>query len=225
MTPPSESARHRRYDPAETRARVLEAAYQLFGAHGYAATGTAEIARAADVSEGSIFYHFRTKQGLLAELGRMHGHRLVAAMAGGEPVALISVETSIRRCFAYVEANNVRTRADDGAPCASQSSGVSFRQMKHTPEGEIFFQASREILVAWTTAHLAARAQMRGGQLADPALSATLLFAVVREAASHYLEPMAGTAERDAIVTECARFCAAAVGDVADTKHDREAGA
>ncbi len=207
----SEPSRLRRYDPAETRTRVLEAAYQLFAVHGYAATGTAEIARLADVSEGSIFYHFRSKRGLLAELGRLHGQKLIATISGDDDIATISVETSIRRCFGFTEANAVRNSFS--VPATGRRGG--YRQLRNSPEGEIFFQASREMLVEWTTAHLAARAKLLGWPLPDPALSALLVFAVVREAAWQYVEPGLSEARRNAILDECVRFCSAAVGDTA----------
>ena len=37
-----------------------------------------DIAREADVSEGSIFYHFGSKKALLAELGVSYGQMMIA---------------------------------------------------------------------------------------------------------------------------------------------------
>ena len=82
--PPRVETRSRRYDPAETRQRVLAAANMLFSTRGFAATGTADIAREADVSEGSIFYHFGSKQNLLGELGKRYGEAMIAAMQQGD---------------------------------------------------------------------------------------------------------------------------------------------
>src|SRR5690349_15181162 len=45
--------------------QIVEAAIQLFAAKGYANTSTAEIARVAGVSEGTIFKHYGTKERLL----------------------------------------------------------------------------------------------------------------------------------------------------------------
>ncbi len=45
--------------------RILHTATQLFGAEGVAAVSTARIAREAGVSEGLIFRHFGSKQGLV----------------------------------------------------------------------------------------------------------------------------------------------------------------
>ena len=202
----AEPARARRYDPAETRSRVLEAAYLLFGTRGFEGTGTAEIARTANVSEGSIFYHFRSKQGLLAELGRMHGQKMIAAMKRDDALEDISCEISIRRCFEFVEATNAWESGCPGAPS-------TYQQMKTAPEGEVFFQASREMLVEWTKAHLKAFAGKTGRVLPDNEMAATLIFAVVKESLNRYMDPAATPAERKAILEECVRFCTTAVGE------------
>lgn len=44
---------------------ILEAALRLFAREGYAATSTSKVAKAAGVSEGLIFRHFQSKEGLL----------------------------------------------------------------------------------------------------------------------------------------------------------------
>lgn len=205
----AEPARARRYDPAETRTRVLEAAYLLFGTRGFEGTGTAEIARAANVSEGSIFYHFRSKQGLLTELGRMHGQKMIVAMKRDDAIEDISCAISIRRCFEFVETTNAWENGE--GPCPATPS--TYQQMKQAPEGEIFFQASREMLVEWTKAHLKAFAAKTGRTLPDDEMAASLIFAVVKESLNRYMDPAATPAERKAILDECVRFCSAAVGE------------
>ncbi|MDX8045403.1 TetR/AcrR family transcriptional regulator [Gracilibacillus sp. S3-1-1] len=44
---------------------ILEAATELFAEKGYAGTSTSEIAMKAEVAEGTIFKHFKSKKGLL----------------------------------------------------------------------------------------------------------------------------------------------------------------
>ncbi|WP_080873887.1 TetR/AcrR family transcriptional regulator [Oceanobacillus timonensis] len=44
---------------------ILEAATDLFAEKGYAGTSTSEIANKAEVAEGTIFKHFKSKKGLL----------------------------------------------------------------------------------------------------------------------------------------------------------------
>lgn len=50
---------------AKTRDRLLEASLVLFNERGFGAVTTASIAEKADVLEGSLWYHFRTKRDIL----------------------------------------------------------------------------------------------------------------------------------------------------------------
>ncbi len=50
------------------KARILEAAAHVFARKGYGQATTREIAEEADVSEGSIFYHFGSKRDLLLNI-------------------------------------------------------------------------------------------------------------------------------------------------------------
>lgn len=49
----------------EKQARILSEALKLFAQQGYSATSTSQVAKAAGVSEGLIFRHFNSKEGLL----------------------------------------------------------------------------------------------------------------------------------------------------------------
>ena len=49
----------------EKKQRILEAALKLFAQEGYASTSTSKVAKTAGVSEGLIFRHFYSKEGLL----------------------------------------------------------------------------------------------------------------------------------------------------------------
>ncbi len=64
MTSPPAS--RRKNDPAGVRARILDAAYQLFQIQGFNATSVHEITAAARVTGGALHHHFPTKQ-LLGE--------------------------------------------------------------------------------------------------------------------------------------------------------------
>lgn len=52
-------------NPAEARRRILESAILIFGARGFARTTTEEIAEHAGYGQATIFFHFKTKGGLL----------------------------------------------------------------------------------------------------------------------------------------------------------------
>lgn len=47
---------------------IRAAAIELFAANGFQATSTADVAKRAGVSEGTVFYHFQTKEGILLSL-------------------------------------------------------------------------------------------------------------------------------------------------------------
>jgi len=52
--------------PAEQRRKqILAAAYALFNKKGYQATTTAEIARAAGLTKGALYFHFKGKEDVL----------------------------------------------------------------------------------------------------------------------------------------------------------------
>ena len=57
---------------AETRARILTAARQVFADRGYAAGTTNRIAEAAGLSVGSLYQYFPNKDAILVELVRDH---------------------------------------------------------------------------------------------------------------------------------------------------------
>lgn len=56
----------------DTRERILAAAARIFAEHGYAAGTTNRIARAADLSIGSLYQYFPNKDAILVELVRAH---------------------------------------------------------------------------------------------------------------------------------------------------------
>ncbi|MCT1903002.1 TetR/AcrR family transcriptional regulator [Oceanobacillus sojae] len=59
---------------------ILEAATDLFAEKGYAGTSTSEIANKAEVAEGTIFKHFKSKKGLLLAIVSPMMVKLVAPM-------------------------------------------------------------------------------------------------------------------------------------------------
>ncbi|WP_448580043.1 TetR/AcrR family transcriptional regulator [Thermaurantiacus sp.] len=216
----AEESRTRRYDPAETRTRVLEAAYMLFATRGYANTGTADIAREADVSEGSIFYHFGSKRALLSELGRLHGEKMVAAMQGEDALADVTFHDSINRCFDFCEINSVWDEVvHDGSDCP----GPGTRGHKHNPEAEPFFHAAREVVMEWTRQHLEARMAREGRAGVETDLAASFIFALVGDSMQHYFQPGVSDADKQRIRREVVRFCAAAV--LEPERRDRTSGA
>jgi AcrR family transcriptional regulator len=62
----SERPDRRKQKGRVSRERILEAAVQLFSERGYAGTGVHEIARRAGIEKAALYWHFGSKEGLLA---------------------------------------------------------------------------------------------------------------------------------------------------------------
>jgi TetR/AcrR family acrAB operon transcriptional repressor len=61
-------ARRTKEEAQETRNRILDTAEQVFRDHGVASTSLADIADAAGVTRGAIYWHFRNKGDLFAAM-------------------------------------------------------------------------------------------------------------------------------------------------------------
>jgi AcrR family transcriptional regulator len=61
----------------EKQERILEAALQLFAENGYNAVSTSKVARMAGVSEGLVFRHFKSKEGLLNAVMEMGKKKII----------------------------------------------------------------------------------------------------------------------------------------------------
>ena len=73
-----------------TRDRIVDAAMELFGEHGYRGTSVAQIERAAGLTPGAggLYHHFRTKEAVLAagverHLARLGALRDIQRLLGG----------------------------------------------------------------------------------------------------------------------------------------------
>ena len=105
VKPPATRA-GRREKAAQTRRRILEMAYHLFGTSGYEATTMQMVAEAAGVAVQTVYFVFGTKARLLADVE----NRVVLGDApldpvGGQPwVAEMERETDPKRLLAlFVE--------------------------------------------------------------------------------------------------------------------------
>jgi AcrR family transcriptional regulator len=102
MTQPREQKRRFRRAPDEKRARIVAVARACFSERAYEATTTAEIARRAGVSEGTIFHHFGSKPELLRRVAQEYAGELCAAMYGDSEANPASLEQMMARTFAFV---------------------------------------------------------------------------------------------------------------------------
>jgi TetR/AcrR family transcriptional repressor of nem operon len=86
----------------QTKLRILNAAYELMLAQGYAATGVNEICRRAEVSKGSFYHFFETKQ--QCALAMMWHHMEEAEqMLGGLDVTQFEPIEAALRYVQYIE--------------------------------------------------------------------------------------------------------------------------
>ncbi|OFV89894.1 MAG: hypothetical protein A3D93_03800 [Acidobacteria bacterium RIFCSPHIGHO2_12_FULL_67_30] len=65
---------------AETRTRILRAAWGLFARQGFFATTVEQITEAADVGKGTFFNYFPSKEHVLAGFGEMQVGKIRAAL-------------------------------------------------------------------------------------------------------------------------------------------------
>ncbi|WP_067862550.1 TetR/AcrR family transcriptional regulator [Nocardia shimofusensis] len=80
--------------PGDTRARIMEAAVELFAEKGFHGTGVAEIGDRAGVQRGALYYHIGSKEELLWEILRDYTELMLAdadriVAAGDDPVTTL----------------------------------------------------------------------------------------------------------------------------------------
>ena len=135
-----------RYTPGHneaTRKRILEVASRLFREHGIAAVGLAKIMAEADLTVGTFYTHFKSKEGLLREtlLRTLQGRHeaLEHALSGGD------LEKTVR---AYLSPEH-RDAAGTGCPVAALASEVGRhpRATRHTFVSHI--EPSLDLLAEW----------------------------------------------------------------------------
>ena len=110
-----------RYAPEHneaTRERILEAASRLFREHGIAAVGLAKIMTQADLTVGTFYTHFKSKEALLREVllrSLDARHEALQQELHGD------LETAVR---AYLRPEH-RDQAGTGCPVAALASEVA----------------------------------------------------------------------------------------------------
>ncbi len=159
----------RRYQPAQTKQRIIDAARLLFMEKGYAATSTADLAMAADVAEGSIFYHFGSKRTLLEALGKIYAEGMVKAMQGdAKDFGDLDPGDMVARCFDYCQI--------EGDP--KDMIGLDL----HSGEGEKFEHAARQVVLDFVEQVMAANFNKYGIKRDNIKLRAAMSYAAVHDA-------------------------------------------
>src|SRR5438132_2421796 len=103
----------------QTREEIFEAARRLFGERGFDAVTVAEIARAADLSEVTVFNYFPTKEDLFFGGMEVFEERLLEAVRGR--AAGESALAAFRR---LVVDSFSRVAAEENAPVIARSAAL-----------------------------------------------------------------------------------------------------
>jgi AcrR family transcriptional regulator len=76
--------------PDTTTGRLVSAALELFGTYGYAPVGVATIASQAGVTTGSLYHHFKSKEGLYHLVRTDVEQRLIDRLEGAAATQSVS---------------------------------------------------------------------------------------------------------------------------------------
>jgi len=109
---------------AETRARVLEAAWERVLAHGPGGASVKDIAAAAGVSRQLVYFHYGSRAGLLTAMARHRDERsaFARAVAGGG-----SLEAILRAWCDYIPEILPVARALEAALVTGDEGGSAWR--------------------------------------------------------------------------------------------------
>ena len=126
----------------QRREQLMEVATKLFARHGYEATTTAAIAKAAGVTEPILYRHFETKQELfvaivreVSELTLRKWHELIA----GAPNASDRIRVIAEEFPGHIEQLADAYHVIHGALAASRDADVLKVMREHYDQIEAFF--------------------------------------------------------------------------------------
>lgn len=180
-------------DPGVSRSeRILDAAIELFRAHGYHSVGIDEIGAKAGISGPGIYRHFPSKPSLLVELFTRVSDRLVAegqrlANEAGSPAQLIDDLIAFHVGFAI----------DDRSLIA-----VYLQESRNLPADATrpLRQRQRQYVKYWTSALSKLRPELDDEEVVDAVYAA---IALISSVATH--EPRAGRDQLRRLLTGMTR--------------------
>jgi AcrR family transcriptional regulator len=170
---------------------ILEKAIELFALHGYSGVGIREIAAAANVTPGSIFRLFESKDSLFKEALRTVACRSLEPvefqqlLRGENNEFSLQLQRALRRWYASLSPQSARLLMH-----AALSENEQWREMAQLRTGEI------ANILAQSLNHEAERAQAK--QVDALAAARTLILALFNLRSTHTLLG-AGEKEREAV--------------------------
>lgn len=195
--------RTRANDPEGLRQRVLDAAATLFQTHGYAATGTQEIFKAAGVTSGAFYHHFDGKKDLGLAVVR---ERVAAAVEDTWLVPLREARTTLEgvtAVFASIAKELDDNRAVRGCPVNNLTLELAYADPDFRRELKTVFDGWRGAIAA----KLAQDMTRRVVRKRDPDVLAAYVVAVYSGAMA-----LAKVEQRSRRLDDCLQELAPALG-------------
>lgn len=115
-----------------TRERIVEAADTLFYQRGFEKTSFADIADAVGLSRGNFYYHFRTKDDILAAVIALRSDRTQSMLASWTQDAATPVDRL--RCFAEMLVRNRHDIQRYGCPVGTLCAELA--KLDHPAQGD-----------------------------------------------------------------------------------------
>lgn len=176
---------------AENRVALLNAASHLFRLHGVDGVGVNDIAKAAGLTQGALYAHFRSKEALVAEA---FSHGFAGKMADRAEWAG-DREPTFEEYLGLLFSTHVRDRMDSGCPMAASCSEVprqgeavsasfasAFMQkvawLEKSVDSSIDAPLRRRIALAGVASEIGTIAVSRALMKADPSLADDVLQSV-----------------------------------------------
>lgn len=95
-------ARSTKAEASETRNRIIDAAQQIFHAQGVSRTSLEDVAQAADVTRGAIYWHFKNKGDLFDAMSQRVKLPMEAMVQAGAEASQIDPLGQMRNALIYV---------------------------------------------------------------------------------------------------------------------------
>jgi len=130
----------------DTRERIVETADRLFYERGYGHTSFADIAAAVELSRGNFYYHFKTKDEILAAVIELRQHKTQAMLDAWATEA----KQPARRIGRFIDmmAMNAAAISRNGCPVGTLCTELAKLEHPALPQANTLFTLFRDWLRA-----------------------------------------------------------------------------